>query len=157
VGNNPINDVDPLGLMSGLEMVLYGVGWGLAIVEPTPLGESAMAAISAARTGVAAANIACQMSDKLSDPNPVPKEIREAYEDIQIGYGKPRRDKDGKQKEYQAYELKQTKKSSNVWQGAKEWEVSGTNHRILQRKDGTWGFVREHNYSKPVPFPKPWY
>ncbi len=49
--------------MSTGEMILHGVGWGLAIIEPSPFGEAAMGWITAARTGVAATNIVLQINE----------------------------------------------------------------------------------------------
>ena len=163
VRNDPVNLIDPLGLIPldtvwDAGNILYDIAVGdyaalagdtAAFFTPyVPAGTSKL---------LRAASVAVQMESRLSDPNPVPKTIREAYEDIQIGQGCPRRDDSGNQKEFQAHELKQFEKSANVWEGAKEWGVPGTNHRILERKDGTWGYVLQHDYSNPKPFPKPWY
>ncbi|KJB84904.1 hypothetical protein AZ66_27950 [Paenibacillus sp. E194] len=45
----------------------------------------------------------------------------------------------------------------NVWDGSKEWDVPGTKHRILERTDGRFGYVVDHDYSKPKLFPSPWF
>ena len=94
----------------------------------------------------------------LSSPNPVRKVIREAYEDIQLGRGTPRLNPDGTQKVFQARELKRISGSNrNRWENALEFEVPGTNHRILKRSDGVLGYVENHDYSRIKVFPKPWY
>lgn len=100
---------------------------------------------------------------KLSDPLPnglgsrrlAP--IREAYEDIKLGNGTPRIDPaTGAQKVFQANELRQGG-GRNRWQGALEWDVPGTSHRILQLPDGRLGYVIDHDYAHPRLFPSPWY
>ena len=78
VSGNPVNAIDPLGLMSDGEMILHGIGWVLAVAEPTPFGESAMMAVTAARAGVAAANIALQV-EKLNE------ELEKKYAGYQEG------------------------------------------------------------------------
>ncbi len=94
---------------------------------------------------------------RLSSRNPVPKEIREAYEDIKLGKGIPRLE-NGQQKVFQAKELKRISGSRhNRWEGSLEYDVPGTDHRILRRPDGVLGYVEYHNYSKVRPFPAPWY
>ncbi len=96
---------------------------------------------------------------RLSDLNTIPKSIREQYEEIKLGRGTPRVDpKTGKQKIFRAKELKQnTGSGSSSWDGSLEWDVPGTNHRILQKTDGSLGYVLNHDYSKPRLFPSPWY
>lgn len=44
-----------------------------------------------------------------------------------------------------------------VWTGSLEYDVPGTDHRILKRPDGRYGYVENHDYSKPKLFPAPWY
>lgn len=94
--------------------------------------------------------------NKLSDPNPVPKKIREQYEEIKLGRGTPRVDSNGAQKIFPATELKQRSGfARNVWEGSFEWDVPGTTHRILQRPDGLFGYVANHSYEAPKIFPAP--
>jgi hypothetical protein len=45
VGNNPVNYVDPLGLSASAPALAYG--WGIALGEPTPIGEAIMTAVTA--------------------------------------------------------------------------------------------------------------
>jgi hypothetical protein len=95
-------------------------------------------------------------SYKLSDPNPIPKQIREQYEEVKLGGGTPRIDPaTGRQAIFAGREL--TLRQRAKWQGSREWDVPGTSHRILQRPDGTLGYVLNHDYSSPFLFPAPWY
>jgi hypothetical protein len=94
---------------------------------------------------------------KLSSPNPVRRELREAYEDIKTGGGIPRLDENGKQKIFQGRE-------NQKWAGALEYEVRGKNgeaHRILKKvlSDGReiLGYAENHDYSHIKLFPAPWY
>jgi len=90
--------------------------------------------------------------DKLSSPNPLPRSIREAYEEIKLGRGTPNLDSNGVQKIFQGRE-------NRKWGGATEWLVPGDNgahHRILKLGDKL-GFVKNHDYSKIKTFPGPWY
>ncbi|QLY30100.1 hypothetical protein H0264_33810 [Nocardia huaxiensis] len=92
----------------------------------------------------------------LSDPNPVPKAIREQYEQIHMGNGTPRIDPEtGLQKVFEGRELGPRQRAQ--WEGSLEWDVPGTPHRILQRPDGLLGYVWNHDYSAPFLFPGPWY
>ncbi|UGT62567.1 putative T7SS-secreted protein [Nocardia asteroides] len=92
----------------------------------------------------------------LSDPNPIPRPIREAYENVRAGNGVPRIDpQTGRQTVYQGRELPPGQRSQ--WAGSLEWDVPGTNHRILQRPDGWLGYVYQHDYRAPFLFPGPWY
>ncbi|WP_194290116.1 RHS repeat domain-containing protein, partial [Nocardia macrotermitis] len=92
----------------------------------------------------------------LSDPNPVPKAIKEQYEKIRSGQGTPRVEPGtGHQKVFQGRELPNGKRAQ--WQGSLEWDVPGTDHRILERPDGHLGYVINHDYSSPFLFPGPWY
>ena len=95
-------------------------------------------------------------SYKLSDQNPIPKPIREQYEEVKLGNGTPRIDPaTGRQAIFQGREL--TPRQRSKWQGSREWDVPGTSHRILQRMDGMLGYVLNHDYSSPFLFPAPWY
>ncbi len=92
---------------------------------------------------------------KLSDPNPIPRAIREAYEEIKLGNGVPRIDPaTGRQTIHRAAAFG---RGRNVWRGALEWDVPGTRHRILERTDGRLGYVLNHEYRTPRLFPAPWY
>ncbi|MFD0590074.1 polymorphic toxin-type HINT domain-containing protein [Paenibacillus sp. GCM10027627] len=108
--------------------------------------------------GIWVHNTKCSNS-KLSSPNPLPKTIREQYEEIILGGGTPRIDSTtGKQKVFNANELKnKSGGGTNVWAGSLEYDVPGTNHRILKRPDGKLGYVLNHDYSQPKLFPGPWY
>jgi RHS repeat-associated protein len=93
----------------------------------------------------------------LSSINPIRRVIREAYEDVLLGRGMPRMEH-GRQKVFRAHELKERSNSlDNAWEGSLEFEVPGTNHRILQRPDGKLGYVEDHDYANPKLFPGPWY
>ncbi|TDQ53342.1 RHS repeat-associated core domain-containing protein [Actinorugispora endophytica] len=92
---------------------------------------------------------------RLSDPNPIPRVIREQYEEIRAGRGTPRPDGVGGQQVYQGRELLSRQRAQ--WSGSLEWDVPGTSHRILQRLDGNLGYVLNHDYSSPFLFPAPWY
>nr|WP_309694960.1 RHS repeat-associated core domain-containing protein [Armatimonas sp.] len=100
---------------------------------------------------------------KLSDPLPNNlgskrlEPIRNAYEDIKLGRGTPRTNPNGSQKTFGAGELRRNGRGRNVWEGSKEWDVPGTDHRILERQDGRLGYVIEHDYANPRLFPSPWY
>ena len=88
----------------------------------------------------------------LSLPNPLPKSIRKAYEEIKLGRGTPNLDSNGIQKIYQGRENKR-------WAGATEWLVPGDNgahHRILKLGDKL-GYVKNHDYTRIRTFPGPWY
>ena len=94
-------------------------------------------------------------SKKLSSPNPIHnKDIRNAYEDIVSGQGKPNIDSvTKKQKIYQGRE-------NSAWAGSTEWLVpnqAGRHHRILVAPNGRIGYVVDHDYSNIRPFPSPWY
>ncbi|MEV0059363.1 putative T7SS-secreted protein [Nocardia sp. NPDC050718] len=92
----------------------------------------------------------------LSDPNPLPRQIREQYEDIHQGNGTPRIDPaTGQQTIFQGREL--PPRQQTQWQGSLEWDVPGTTHRILERPDGQFGYVLNHDYRAPFLFPGPWY
>ncbi len=87
---------------------------------------------------------------RLSDSNNVPKRIREEYEKIKLGEGTPRIDRaTGQQTIFQALGKKN--------RGSKEWDVPGTNHRILELPDGRLGYAINHNYDNTCLFPGPWY
>jgi len=91
---------------------------------------------------------------KLSDPNRIPKEIREAYENIKLGIGTPRIDQNtGQQTIFQAREKK------NKWAGSIEWDVPGTKHRILELPGPgrRLGYAINHDYGNTCLFPGPWY
>lgn len=91
---------------------------------------------------------------RLSDPNPLPKPIREQYEEIRLGGGTRRLDPvTGQPMIYQAREFG----GRGVWHGAEEFDVPGTSHRILRRRDGRYGYVLNHDYTRPRLFPAPWY
>jgi len=63
--NDPVNGFDPSGLMDAVSMLpgLTAVGWAIALAEPTPLGEIAMAAITGAKLGIMAAEMANNMPE----------------------------------------------------------------------------------------------
>ncbi|WP_429844689.1 polymorphic toxin-type HINT domain-containing protein [Brevibacillus sp. FIR094] len=90
---------------------------------------------------------------KLSSPNPIPQSIRKQYEEIILGKGTPRVDpKTGKQTIFEGRE-----NQGKGWIGSLEFDVPGTNHRILKRPDGKLGYVLNHDYKKPRLFPGLWY
>ncbi|CAH8247766.1 HINT domain-containing protein [Paenibacillus melissococcoides] len=94
---------------------------------------------------------------RLSDNHNIPKKITNEYDNIQLGKGTPRIDKDGNQKIFSANELKNKTGQKNVWEGSKEWDVPGSKHRILEQPNGKLGYVTNHDYSKPKLFPSPWF
>ncbi|PYI56314.1 polymorphic toxin-type HINT domain-containing protein [Paenibacillus flagellatus] len=108
--------------------------------------------------GIWVHNTKCS-NNNLSSPNPLPKTIRDQYEEIRLGGGTPRIDPvTGKQKVFNANELKNISGGgTNVWSGSLEYDVPGTSHRILRRPDGKLGYVLNHDYSQPKLFPGPWY
>ncbi len=57
VNNNPINYVDPLGLEAGVIGKGLTTGWGIALGEPTPVGEAIMTALTLLALGYEAYNI----------------------------------------------------------------------------------------------------
>ncbi|MCO5968806.1 DUF6531 domain-containing protein [Actinoallomurus soli] len=99
----------------------------------------------------------------------IPKPIREEYEKIAamraaerngipspLGAPTPRiNEATGNQKVFQGWELPLTQRPA--WKGSLEWDVPGTDHRILERPDGKLGYAYQHDYSKPQLFPGPWY
>ncbi len=139
---------------------LYGVAKTAAVKDPALLRRvgSAARAISLTEEG-GFLRLDGEARRVLSSSNPIPKLIRNQYEEILLGNGTPRIDPiTGQQKVFRATELKQTTNGGrNVWDGSLEWDVPGTKHRILQRPDGRMGYVVEHDYSKPKLFPEPWY
>jgi RHS repeat-associated protein len=93
---------------------------------------------------------------RLSDTNPIPRRIRDQYEVIRLGNGTPQIDPEtGQQTVFQGRGLSPGQRAQ--WQGPLEWDVPGTNHRILQRPDGNLGYVLDHDYNSPFLFPAPWY
>ncbi|WP_175460701.1 contractile injection system protein, VgrG/Pvc8 family [Paenibacillus sp. cl6col] len=94
---------------------------------------------------------------KLSDEHKISQKILNEYDNIKLGNGTPRFDKNGEQKTFHANEMKNRTGKNNVWDGSKEWDVPGTKHRILERTDGRFGYVVDHDYSKPKLFPSPWF
>jgi RHS repeat-associated protein len=94
---------------------------------------------------------------KLSDDHKLPRKIVNEYDNISLGEGTPRFDNNGNQKIFNANELKNRTGQNNIWDGSKEWDVPGTKHRILERKDGKYGYVTDHDYTKPKLFPAPWF
>jgi hypothetical protein len=96
---------------------------------------------------------------RLSDENMLPKPIREEYEKIKLGQGTPRVDRYGNQKRFGAGEIKNVEGmgDKNRWDGAKEWDVPGTTHRILELPDGKLGYAKNHDYKSTCLFPGPWY
>jgi RHS repeat-associated protein len=93
---------------------------------------------------------------RLSDPNPVPRVLRDQYEEVRLGNGTPRLDpKTGEQQVYRGDQLVGSRKAT--WKGSLEWDVPGTRYRILQRPDGRLGYVQGHDYENPQLFPGPWY
>lgn len=94
--------------------------------------------------------------DKLSKTNPLPEVIREQYEEVKLGRGVPRIDP--KTRTQQIFEARRYgARQAAQWEGSLEWDVPGTSHRILQRKDGKLGYVLRHDYTRPFLFPSPWY
>jgi uncharacterized protein RhaS with RHS repeats len=95
-------------------------------------------------------------NDKLSSPNHVPKSIREEYENIITGKGTPRTI-DPRTGSQTIHEGRQASK----WKGAKEWDVPGTNNRILEKTmpngQKIYGYVVNHDYRVVKTFPAPWY
>ncbi|GAA5067838.1 putative T7SS-secreted protein [Nocardia callitridis] len=92
----------------------------------------------------------------LSDKNPVPPKIREQYEEIHAGNGTPRIDPATHQQTvHEGRQLSPRQRSQ--WAGSLEWDVPGTRHRILERPDGLFGYVLDHDYRAPFLFPGPWY
>ncbi len=83
-----------------------------------------------------------------------PKEFDKELQKIKNGQGTPRKDGNGNQKIFEGRELTGAQKWK--WQGSLEWDVPGTNHRILQKinSDGssTFGRVVNHNYNTIYPF-----
>ena len=96
---------------------------------------------------------------KLSDHNPIPGPIRGQYENVKLRTGIPRIDPGtGRQTIFQAHEMRRVgRRDAGQWAGSLEWDVPGTNHRILERTDGKLGYVLDHDYSSPFLFPAPWY
>ena len=85
---------DPVGLEGGVNLYIYApgpTGW----VDPLGLARKKK------KNGpCSCAPKSEKRQDKLSDPNPVPKSIREAYEEIKLGRGTPNLDNNGVQKIY---------------------------------------------------------
>jgi RHS repeat-associated protein len=124
---------DPIGIEAGQNLYVYGpnpVAW----VDPLGLAKEC---------------------GKLSDPNPIPAQIRKEYEEIKLGRGTPRISAGG-QTIFQAWEMA-GRRDVDQWRYSREWDVPGTSHRILQRPDGKLGYVLNHDYSSPFLFPAPWY
>ncbi|QFG21462.1 RHS repeat protein [Actinomadura sp. WMMB 499] len=119
---------------------------------------------------------------RLSDKNPVPKRIRDEYEKIKamraaerngvpspLGAPTPRvydqRDRRegripdglnvGDQKRFRGDELGPRNRAR--WEGGLEWDVPGTDHRIVEMRDGKLGYAPGHNYGNIKLFPGPWY
>jgi RHS repeat-associated protein len=77
----------------------------------------------------------------------IPKSIKSELAKIKAGNGTPRIDpKTGSQT------IHTGSKSTQYWKGAKEWDVPGTKHRILEAKSGKFGYAIEHNYRCIKPF-----
>jgi RHS repeat-associated protein len=77
----------------------------------------------------------------------IPRSIKDELVKIKAGNGTPRIDpKTGSQT------IHTGSKSTQYWKGAKEWDVPGTKHRILEAKSGKFGYVIEHNYHRIKPF-----
>jgi RHS repeat-associated protein len=64
--NDPINFVDPSGLVTA-ESIFWVIGWGIALLEPTPLGEAYMGYLTAARTGIGVANTALSIYNMMQN------------------------------------------------------------------------------------------
>ncbi|MEV5829390.1 RHS repeat-associated core domain-containing protein [Spirillospora sp. NPDC052242] len=119
---------------------------------------------------------------KLSSNNPVPRRLKEEYEKIKamraaerngipspLGAPTPRvydeRDRRegripnglnvGDQKVFQGHELGAQNRAR--WSGGLEWDVPGTDHRIVEMRDGKLGYALNHNYRNLKLFPGPWY
>ncbi|MCX4245068.1 DUF6531 domain-containing protein [Paraliomyxa miuraensis] len=136
---------DPIGLLGG--SALYGyVRDPLGSVDPLGLSQRRDYSGGPKKRDL-----------RLSSPNPIPKSIRIQYEEILLGRGTPRFDEIGRQKIFQARELRAGSSDRNVWAGSREFDVPGTKHRILRRTDQRLGYVLEHDYATPRLFPAPWY
>jgi RHS repeat-associated protein len=99
---------------------------------------------------------------RLSDEHQLPRSIVDSYDDVVLGNGTRRIDPNtGSQTVHRADTVRRHsgagRNSRNVWDGALEYEVPGTNHRILLRKDGRIGYVKDHQYGTPKLFPEPWF
>jgi RHS repeat-associated protein len=124
---------DPIGLRGGSNSYRYGpnnFGWS------DPLGLA---------------------NYKLSSPNPIPAAIRTQYENIRLGHGVPRIDPGTGQQTIFTARSMAGRRDQGQWAGSLEWDVPGTNHRVLQRPDGRLGYVLNHDYTSPFLFPAPWY
>ncbi|WP_410670844.1 RHS repeat-associated core domain-containing protein [Amycolatopsis sp. cmx-4-68] len=132
---------------------------GLSAAAMVPIGGWAAAAAKAGKRSVKTAEEAAKQAGRgprLSDPNPLPKKINAEYDKVKAGQGTPRIDpRTGQQTRYQAREL--SSRQADQWKDSLEWDVPGTNHRILQRPDGLYGYVFDHDYGAPFLFPAPWY
>ena len=110
----------------------------------------------------------------LSDPNPVPRAVNNEYEKIQamraaqrtgvpspLGDPTPRWDYNQLQQGNYVQETYQATGLGPInaaqWRGSLIWDVPGTPYRILERPDGRFGYVSDHNYNAPKLFPAPWY
>ena len=131
---------DPVGIEAGQNLYAYA---------PNPVA------------WVDALGLATKRCDKLSSPNPLPREIREQYEEIILGRGTPRIDpKTNQQTKFTAKEMfaaRPPRRDASQWADSLEFDVPGTTHRILQRPDGKLGYVVFHDYASPFLFPGPWY
>ncbi|KAB8164687.1 hypothetical protein FH609_018495 [Streptomyces sp. 3MP-14] len=100
-----------------------------------------------------------QRPRRLSDPNPVPRPIREQYEEIRAGRGTPRLDNNGVQKIWSGNRSNVPPAVGRRWGGSTEWEVPGAPNnqwRILQNPRGELGYTTDHYRSIKL-FPAPWY
>jgi hypothetical protein len=124
-------------------------GWELAAsIEET---------FAAAAAATPSRRVTSIPTPKLSGQHYIPKSIVNQYDEIILGKGTPRLDSNGNQKVFNANELKGVSGPMNVWAGSLEYDVPGTNHRILMRPDGKLGYVEGHDYSQPKLFPGPWF
>ncbi len=91
---------------------------------------------------------------KLSGPNNVRSQLRDAYEEIRLGRGTPNLDKNGKQKIFEGRDA-----TNRQWAGALEFKVPGLDGaRILYHKGKNMlGYTSRHDYDRVVKFPGPFY
>ncbi|TDC66883.1 RHS repeat-associated core domain-containing protein, partial [Streptomyces hainanensis] len=100
--------------------------------------------------------LAAHPPTRLSDPHRIPGSIVREYDNIRMGRGTPRIDPNtGRQTIHRADDVPDRQRPQ--WRDSLEWDVPGTNHRILERPDGRLGFVLNHDYSSPFLFPAPWF
>ncbi|MFD5322024.1 DUF6531 domain-containing protein [Streptomyces sp. NPDC127098] len=100
--------------------------------------------------------LAAHPPTRLSDGHRMPGSIVREYDNIRMGQGTPRIDPNtGRQTIHRADQV--PPRQRDQWRGSLEWDVPGTDHRILERPDGRLGYVLNHDYSSPFLFPAPWF